>query len=92
MLANILSNGNDNRKISSKRPGNSHLPGSRSPVRRKYKYFLDEISSTEEFIELSATRSTMSSKPYEVHCPGEPPMKSADWLLAELEAFRGDGS
>ena len=61
-------------------------------VRRKYKYFRDDISSTEQFIELSATRSTMSSKPYEVHCPGEPPIKSADWLLAELEAFRGERS
>lgn len=61
-------------------------------VRRKYQYFRDDISSTEEFIELSATRSTMSSKPYEVHCPGKPPVKSADWLLSELEAFRGDES
>lgn len=59
-------------------------------VRRKYNYFRDDISSTEEFIELSATRSTMSSKPYEVHCPGEPPMNSADWLLAELEVYRGE--
>lgn len=59
-------------------------------VRRKYNYFRDDISSTEEFIELSATKSTMSSKPYEVHCPGEPPMNSADWLLAELEVYRGE--
>jgi hypothetical protein len=57
-------------------------------VQRKYKHFRDDISSTEEFIELSATKSTMSSKPYEVHCPGEPPRKSADWLLDELEAYR----
>lgn len=57
-------------------------------VRRKYKHFRDDISSTEEFIELSATKSTMSSKPYEVHCPGEPPRQSADWLLDELEAYR----
>ena len=57
-------------------------------VRRKYDYFRDDISSTEEFIELSATKSTISRKPYEVHCPGEPPRKSADWLLDELEAYR----
>jgi hypothetical protein len=57
-------------------------------VRRKYKHFRDDISSTEEFIELSATKSTMSSKPYEVQCPGEPPRQSADWLLDELEAYR----
>ena len=59
-------------------------------VRRKYNYFRDDIGSTEEFIELSATKSTMSSKSYEVHCPGEPPMNSADWLLAELEVYRGE--
>lgn len=59
-------------------------------VKRKYKYFRDDIGSTEQFIELSATRSTMSSKPYEVHCPGEPPRTSADWLLEELEAYRSE--
>lgn len=58
-------------------------------VRRKYEYFRDDISSTEEFIELSATKSTMSGKTYQVHCPGEPPIDSADWLLEELEVYRG---
>jgi len=58
-------------------------------VRRKYEYFRDDISSTEEFVELSATKSTMSGKPYVVHCPGEPPRNSADWLLEELDAYRG---
>lgn len=57
-------------------------------VRRKYEYFRDDISSTEAFIELSATKSTMSGKPYKVQCPGEPPRDSADWLLEELSAYR----
>lgn len=59
-------------------------------VRRKYEHFRGAIDSTEEFIELSASKSTISGKPYEVHCPGEPPMQSATWLLEELEVYRGD--
>lgn len=63
-----------------------------SHVRRKYPYFHDDIDSTEEFIELSATKSTMSRKAYEVRCAGEPPVKSADWLLEELGAYRASRS
>ncbi len=59
-------------------------------VRRKYEHFRDKIDSTEEFIELSASKSTISGKPYEVHCPGRPPKESATWLLEELEVYRGD--
>ena len=57
-------------------------------VRRKYDYYRNDIASTEDFIELSASRSTMSGKPYKVHCPGQPPVNSRDWLLTELGAFR----
>jgi ATP-dependent DNA helicase Rep len=57
-------------------------------VRRKYDHFQGEISSTEEFIEHSASRSTISGEYYEVHCPGQAPVKSKDWLLQELEAYR----
>lgn len=57
-------------------------------VRRKYGYFRDQISSTEDFIEYSATKSTMSGEYYQVECPGEEPLRSQDWLLKELEAYR----
>jgi hypothetical protein len=57
-------------------------------VRRKYHHFRAKISSTEEFIELSATKSTMSGRLYEVHCPGKAPVTSRDWMLAELKNFR----
>ena len=57
-------------------------------VHRKYDHFRDEISSTEDFIAYSATKSLMSSKPYQVQCPGQEPVPSADWLLEELKAFR----
>ena len=57
-------------------------------MRRKYDYFRGDISSTEEFIEYSATKSTMSGRPYQVQCPGKEPVNSADWLLRELNSFR----
>ena len=57
-------------------------------VRRKYDHFRDEISSTEDFIAYSATKSLMSSKLYQVQCPGQEAVPSADWLLEELEVFR----
>jgi ATP-dependent DNA helicase Rep len=57
-------------------------------VQRKYDYFRDDISSTEEFIELSATKSTISGRKYEVRCPGQPPKASADWLSRELQDYR----
>jgi ATP-dependent DNA helicase Rep len=58
-------------------------------VRRKYDYFRKKISSTEEFISYSASKSTMSGKPYTIQCPGADPVASSEWLLQELAAFRG---
>ena len=58
-------------------------------MQRKYKYFRDEISSTEEFIKYSATKSTMSGQYYEVLCVDQEPELSRDWLLRELQAYRG---
>ncbi|MEQ9618764.1 MAG: DUF5329 family protein [Deltaproteobacteria bacterium] len=60
-----------------------------SHINKKYGYFRDEITSTETFIEYSATKSTMSGKFYFVHCADSEPVKSGDWLLRELINFRG---
>ena len=57
-------------------------------VQRKYDYFRDDISSTEGFIELAATKSTRSGRLYQVQCPGGAPVSSADWLLEELANYR----
>jgi len=57
-------------------------------IQKKYDYFRDDISSTEEFIEYSATKSTRSDKYYVVECPGQEPVLSRDWLLAELAVYR----
>ncbi len=72
------------------RNGSRHAPaeGARH-VRRKYDHFRDDIDSTEDFIELAATRSTLSGRDYEVHCSGQDPLGSREWLLQELERYRG---
>ena len=57
-------------------------------IKRKYDYFRDDINSTEDFIEYSATKSTMSGKYYTATCPGKGTMKTRDWLLTELKRFR----
>lgn len=45
------------------------------------------IKTTEDFIRLSATKSSMSGKPYKVRC-GESEMPCADWLYDELSRYR----
>lgn len=57
-------------------------------IRNKYNYFKDDIDSTEKFVELSATRSTMSGRYYHVLCAGSPEMTSQQWLLQELQRYR----
>lgn len=57
-------------------------------IENKYDYFRDDIKSTEDFIEYSATKSTMSGDNYMVMCPGKKTIKSQDWLLNELKKYR----
>lgn len=59
-------------------------------IQKKYAYYGAEVTSAEMFIELSATKSTMSGKYYLVYCPEQPAVKSADWLLQELLRYRGE--
>ena len=57
-------------------------------IRKKYHYYKDKIDSTERFIELSATKSTISGKHYMILCKGNPKITSQEWLLLELEHYR----
>jgi hypothetical protein len=57
-------------------------------IQNKYDYFKKEIVSAEDFIRLSATKSTMSGKMYIIKCPGSPDMQSRKWLLEELKRYR----
>lgn len=57
-------------------------------IQKKYDYFRNKITTTEQFIEYSASKSTMSGKYYTVRCSGQEPIRAQDWLLQELEAYR----
>jgi hypothetical protein len=71
------------------RNGDSYKgPKALSHIQRKYDYFIDDIKSSEDFIRLSATKSTMSGKRYHIKCPNQPEVESAKWLLDELSHYR----
>ncbi|MEO8186914.1 MAG: DUF5329 domain-containing protein [Burkholderiaceae bacterium] len=59
-------------------------------LQTKYDYLVSEglITSTESFIELGATESSASGKPYRVQCAGSAPVESATWFRAELSRLR----
>ncbi len=62
----------------------------RDHVELKYDYFMKkgQISSTEDFITWSASKSEMSGKPYLVKSGNEAPMLLSQWLLDELNRYR----
>src|SRR5690349_16463242 len=47
------------------------------------------IHSAEEFIELAASSSSSSGKPYQVRCRNESAMESKQWLVRQLPSIRG---
>ena len=56
-------------------------------MQKKYAHFRERIKTPEDFIELCASRSLLSGKPYLVITEqGE--MRTRDWLTAELQAYR----
>ena len=57
-------------------------------IKSKYDYFKSDITSAEDFIRLSATKSTMSGNLYYIKCVGSPKIKSSKWLLEELNRYR----
>jgi hypothetical protein len=57
-------------------------------INKKYKYYSDDIQSTEDFIKYAASKSKMSGKYYKIHCHNKSSIKSQDWLLTELMVYR----
>lgn len=57
-------------------------------IKKKYDYFLDDIKTAEDFIRLSASKSTISGKPYTVKCKEQPTITSEEWLMQELIRMR----
>ena len=62
-----------------------------SHIEKKYAYFEDEIETSEDFIELSASKSTMSGKYYMVRCGDGEQIRTREWLMQELKGIREQG-
>ncbi|WP_133479195.1 DUF5329 domain-containing protein [Cognatilysobacter segetis] len=62
----------------------------REHLQRKYDWLLrrDAIARSEDFIELAATKSSMSGRPYLVQCPGAAAVQSGPWFRAALARVR----
>lgn len=62
----------------------------KSHLLRKLEYFEDKetVKNTEQFIELAATKSSSSGKPYQVKCGADHALDSKLWLTRELATQR----
>ena len=77
------------------RNGSWHSPSeARSHLLRKLEYIEDRgtVQSTEQFIEIAATKSSWSGKPYRVQCGAEAAMDSQQWLSRHLTVLRAAGA
>jgi hypothetical protein len=56
----------------------------------KLRYLEDRgmVDSAEQFIELAASKSSMSGQPYQVRCAHAAPVPSSTWLLSQLQRIR----
>jgi hypothetical protein len=57
-------------------------------ILKKFDYFKARITTTEQFIDYCAAKSTLSGKSYKIGCPGQEAVESKQWLLKELNKFR----
>lgn len=74
-----------------KRNGSWHTAEeAQAHLRRKLDYLVDKdaVSSTEQFIERAASKSSRSGKPYQVRCDKQAPVPSSRWLHTELQKLR----
>ncbi|HFB64180.1 MAG TPA: hypothetical protein ENJ60_01445 [Aeromonadales bacterium] len=54
-------------------------------LKKKWRYYADEINTAEDFIKKAATGSSMSGKPYFIQCEKEQKIQSSQWLLKQLQ-------
>lgn len=61
---------------------------------RKLEYIENKgtLHSTEQFIELAASKSSFSGKAYQVKCGNEPAQESQAWLTKQLDAIRASAN
>jgi hypothetical protein len=46
------------------------------------------IQTTEQFIELAGSKSSLTGQNYQVRCPGSPAIDSKSWLSSRLQSVR----
>lgn len=65
-------------------------PEARVHLNKKLDYLVQKhlASTTEQFIDAAASKSSMSGKSYQVKCGNEPAQESAVWLQAALKELR----
>jgi len=63
-------------------------PEAAAHMDKKYRHFRDDIETADDFIELCATKSLLSGKPYLVIDRQGQQRLSSDWLRAELAAWQ----
>lgn len=61
-------------------------------LRKKYQYLSakNRIETAEEFIEKTATKSSLSGRAYEIRCGECPNLPTAEWLHSALLRYRVD--
>lgn len=65
----------------------------RSHLQRKYDYLLkrDLVASSERFIELAGSHSSMTGRAYKVACNGNAEQDAASWFNQQLQLLRRAG-
>jgi hypothetical protein len=66
----------------------------REHLLRKLEYIekrRETLASAEQFIDVAASKSSFSGKPYRVKCAGAEALPSREWLNRELKALRAAG-
>lgn len=57
-------------------------------IKKKYKYYEDDIKTAEDFIRLSAQKSMLSGRIYEIRKPDGETIPTHKWLKEALQQFR----
>lgn len=67
-------------------------PKAAEHIRDKYNYLIkrDLINSADKFIELAASKSSVSGKEYQVKCADKVTLSSAKWFTQELARYRAE--
>jgi hypothetical protein len=69
-------------------------PRAAEHLSRKYEYLAKRglAPTTEAFIERAATKSSVSGKPYQVRCAGQPVADSGKWFTEALARYRAQAA